>query len=230
MAQIKRLVQRMEGVNVSHEPQITPPASTGYELLEVNMGSLTFDIIGLAPGNSVPIPAFAKNSDLNLPEHTPDAFAIWVAPGPHLSGGSYALPILRGLLLLGSKLGSGLEGLRAYGWPPSGKLTAPDIFETEAESWAMGGLFPTSILISLKREVDGGLQSNGLSIFTRQELRLEPDLVDGSDDAGRLALRLVDQLVALGTVEVVEEFAGPDGNTLRLTPSSNGRFVRVSQC
>ena len=71
------------------------------------------------------------------------------------------------------------------------------------------------------------LQSMGLAYFTGQELRLEADLAMDADSSTRLGLRIAEMLAHRGPLEQVELFAGPDGGTVRLEPSGNGRFVRV---
>ena len=46
-------------------------------------------------------------------------------------------------------------------------------------------------------------------------------------DAVRLAVRLVNLLVGTGKLADTQRITAPDGGTLRLEPSANGRFVRV---
>jgi hypothetical protein len=73
----------------------------------------------------------------------------------------------------------------------------------------------------------GGIESRGLSYFTGQELRIEPGAAADEGQATLLALRLAGQLIYQGRLETTEQATAPNGATLRLEPSSNGRFVRV---
>ena len=74
---------------------------------------------------------------------------------------------------------------------------------------------------------DGGLQSQGIALFTGQELRLEPELVVDRAAAAKVALRLMHWMVETGTLREEARLTGPDGLPLRLEPSENGRFVRA---
>jgi hypothetical protein len=71
------------------------------------------------------------------------------------------------------------------------------------------------------------MQSEGLALFTGQELRIEPELAEDKAAAAKIAVRLIDLLVAEGTLAAPRRIAGADGSPLRLEPSANGRFVRV---
>jgi hypothetical protein len=73
------------------------------------------------------------------------------------------------------------------------------------------------------------MHSEGLALFTGQELRLEPELVRDPAAAAKLAVRLIDHLVERGRIAKQEVTAGPDEGSLRLEPSANGQFVRVWQ-
>jgi hypothetical protein len=72
------------------------------------------------------------------------------------------------------------------------------------------------------------MQSEGLAFFTGQELRIEPELAAAGPRAAQIALRLIHALVERGPVEGPENVLGPSGEPLRLQPSPNRRFVRVT--
>ena len=90
-----------------------------------------------------------------------------------------------------------------------------------------GGVFPGLGLAALVPTPDGGMHSQGLALFTGQELRLEPDLASDRATGAKIGLRLMHWLVEHGRLEAPERIPGPDGEPLRMEPSSNGRFVRV---
>jgi hypothetical protein len=225
---LRKAIAGVDGLSISHDPSSN--ADAGDEItnwVEVVMDGLSFDITGLAPEKPIAAPEFTWPNGAGDLSAISEAHVVIIAPGPHLTGGAYLLPILRGLLSLGARLGERMTGLLAYGWPPSKGLIDPALFNASADGWAKGGPFPASTLIRFKDAVDMGLQSEGLAVFTGQELRLEPDLVEDKNMALRLGMRLVDQLVLRGRIEQVEELTGPDGNKLCLEPSRNGKFVRV---
>jgi hypothetical protein len=227
-ASLKELISEIDGVSVSHDPSAPDSdVDASDDWLEVVIDGLTFDLSGLALETSIQLSDFSDTVDKLGLEEDAQFHAVSLVPGPHLTGGDYLLPILRGLFALGLRLGGRLEGLIAYGWQPANRLISTDQFRGDAENWIGGGSFPASILISFKDTPDRGLQSTGLAIFTGQELRLEPDVAEHRDTAHRLGLRLATQLVLRGRIDAVEEVTGPDGSPLRLEPSKNGKFVRV---
>lgn len=90
-----------------------------------------------------------------------------------------------------------------------------------------GGVFPAFCLAALAPTPDGGMQSEGLSLFTGQELRIEPELASDRVEAGKLAVRLLHWLYEHGRVVAPERVTVPDGPSVRLEPSPNLRFIRA---
>jgi hypothetical protein len=93
--------------------------------------------------------------------------------------------------------------------------------------WIEGGVFPGLGLTALAPNPDGGIHSEGLALFTGQELRIEPELMSDKAAGAKIAVRLIDYLVEVGQIGTSQRINGPDGRPLRLEPSANGRFVRV---
>ena len=188
---------------------------------------MTFDLFGLAPGPQVGVPLISHRMNV------PDGFlettceAICVIPGPHLSGGTNSLPVVRVMLRLVARLAAALQPVRAICWPPAAMLMGADFFCANARSWVNGGPFPAQVLTAFKQMSDGSLQSRGLAYFNGQELRIEPGSVGHYPTAALLAARLVQQLVPHGPLLQTEEVIAPDGSQMRLEPSGNGKFIRV---
>jgi hypothetical protein len=127
-------------------------------------------------------------------------------------------------------LGAGLAGLRgteAVAWHSARCWSPPEVYVDGVRRWVEGGVFPGLTLASLSLSPDMGLHSEGLALFTGQELRIEPELVDDRAEAAKLAVRLLDYLIERGRIAAPESIVGPDGAPLRLEPSANGRFVRI---
>ena len=82
-------------------------------------------------------------------------------------------------------------------------------------------------LTSLAVSPDGGMQSEGLSLFAGQELRIEPELIADMTAGAKIGVRLIDYMVERGRIDAPQKVTGPDGQPLRLEPSANGRFIRV---
>ena len=223
---IDRLAEGNGGFSISFAPEQSSsddPEAGGW--LELLASGLTFDLSGLAPGAAAESPPYRRS--LAIDEDSLHTFeALTLAPGPHLSGGARMLPIIRALAVLGASLAR-LEGVRAIAWHTSRCWSEPALYRDGVLRWVEGGVFPALTLTSLVMSPDGGMQSEGLALFTGQEIRLEPEIVDDSAEAAKLAVRLLDHLIERGKVDARDTIVGPNGSPLRLDPSPNGRFVRV---
>ncbi|MBO9498509.1 MAG: hypothetical protein J7496_10795 [Novosphingobium sp.] len=208
---------------VSHDP---PPDSDG-NWLELLVNGLTFDLKGLAPGNAEIHELHANLFDLPPGFNAFQYAALTLTPGPHLAAGAAMMPVVRSQMWLAMQLCE-LPGIVAVGWLPARTLSGPGHFRRSVTRWLEGGAFPALGLTALLKAPDGGMQSEGLAFFTGQELRLEPEIAGRGAGSAQLALRLIHELVERGPIERPEGATGPDGAALRLDPSPNRRFVRVS--
>ncbi|MEO0062907.1 MAG: hypothetical protein RLZZ08_1467 [Pseudomonadota bacterium] len=218
---------------ISHDPQgdAADPSGSGtpdatHLWVELLAKGLTFDLSGLATGEAAAPPPCAHLYGVPSEIAASPLEAITLAPGPHLAGGGGMLPVIRTLALLAARL-TALPGTIAVAWHPARCWSAPDQFRNQVLRWIDGGVFPGFCLAALAPMVDGGLQTEGLALFTGQELRIEPDAGDDRAADAKIAVRLLHQLVETGRVDAEQRFIGPAGDNLRLEPSANGRFVRV---
>lgn len=227
---VRELAEASPGFAISHDPgggegRGDGPAGAG-DWLELLANGLTFDLVGLAPGRTAPSPVAGNAVGLPAGFDPVGMQAITLQPGPHLAAGGAMLPVVRSLAWLAARLAD-LPGTRAVAWHPARSWCDPAHFRDSVLRWIDGGVFPGLSLASLTPMPDGGMQSQGLALFTGQELRLEPDVADDRAAGAKIALRVMHWLVESGAVENEERLAVFDGRTLRLAPSDNGRFVRV---
>lgn len=194
--------------------------------LELLANGLTFDLVGLAPGPPAPPPRCAHRYALPAEIEHEVQEAVTVRPGPHLAGGHTMIPVIRALAWLAAAL-SKIEGVDAIAWHPARCWSGPGYFRDGVLSWIDGGVFPGLSLTALAQSPDGGMHSEGLALFTGQELRIEPELMINKAEAAKLGVRLIDLLVESGRIDAPQRILAADGSPLRLEPSANRQFVRV---
>jgi len=200
--------------------------SSSDGLLEVLAAGLAFDLCGLSPAISEPMPDIAHYYGL------PDVFeadayeVVTLHPGAHLAGGENLLPVVRAMVGVASVL-TALPGAAAVIWHPARTAIGPANFARMVAGWLAGGAFPALGLTALQPTPEGGLISEGLAFFTGQELRIEP--ISGMDMSGlgKIAVRLIHRMVESAKVAVPCDLIGPHGELLRAEPINGGRVLRV---
>ena len=193
---------------------------------ELLANGLTFDLAGLAPGQ--PAATVPTGHMFGLPaDFSPGALeGLTLSPGPHLVSGGPMIPVLRCLAWLAAEL-AGLERLQAIAWRPARTVCGPAYFREAIMRWISGGAFPGLGLTALVPQADGAIESEGLALFTGQELRLEPDPGADQQQAVKVALRLLHWLVENGRVDHTMSLTGPSGETLLLEPRAEAGMVNV---
>ena len=215
---------------VSLEPE--EPDEAGYggvptvHWIELLANGLTFDLEGLAPGEPLALPPRAHVYGLPPEVQDRPLEAIRLLPGPHIAAGGRMLPVLRQMAWLAARLAA-LPGVQVVAWHAARTWCGPGHFRESVIRWMEGGAFPGLGLTALAPAQDGCLQSEGLALFTGQELRIDPALASDRAAAARLALRLLHWLVDNGRLDRPVHLAGPGGEPLLLEPSTNGHFVGV---
>ncbi|WP_296716836.1 hypothetical protein [Erythrobacter sp.] len=238
-------VSQQHSVSLSHDPVDEagphPVAADGEALrraeadaaphdqlwIELLRDGLTFDLAGLAPGQSLTPPVIARRFDFAAHPANAHLEVLGIAPGPHLSAGARTMPVLRGMLALARDLALHFEDLQAVFWPPSGSAIGRRFFESVVTAWLEGGAFPALGLIGFDETADGALQSIGLAFWIGQELRIEPPLSNDKVAATRLGVRLINQLVIVGGITESERIIAPDGTRLVMQTSRNSEYIRV---
>ncbi|KUO55688.1 MAG: hypothetical protein APF82_08075 [Sphingomonadales bacterium BRH_c42] len=199
----------------------------GRRWVELLRSGLTFDLVGLAPGEPTPIPETAHCFDFPDRETALSCEALLLQPGPHLAGGERSPPVVRELLALARDLARHFEHLRAVVWPHSHSVIGKRFFESTITVWLDGGAFPALGLTAFSQTDDGALQSVGLEYFIGQELCIEPPLAADKLAATRLGIRLINQLVLTGGIAGDERVMGPDGSSLILRLADDPHLIRV---
>lgn len=227
MRALRAAVADVTGLTLAQELRDTeggPPA--GCELLHAGM---TFDLIGLAPGEGAgfPLPVHRFGPPDAEPADLRGCEAIALQPGPHLVAGARGLPVMKGLLAVASALLVGVPQARGAIWPPARAFLAPDYLASIARAWLDRGAFPAPGLAALADTSDGGLCSQGLAWFAGQELRIAPALAKDRAAGIRLGLRLIERLAAEGRITAQQAAMGPDGDRIVLEPTRAGTVVRV---
>jgi hypothetical protein len=230
-AAIREFAERHRGFTVSFDPAeggegADPPDAAEPAWLELLASGLTFDLVGVGPRPPSELPPCVHAYALAANTETARLEAMTIRPGPHLAGGHAMRPVVRSLAWLAAAL-SEIDGVEAVAWHPARSWCGADYFRDGVRRWIEGGVFPGLGLTALAVAPDGGMQSEGLSLFAGQDLRIEPELMLDKAAGAKIGIRLIDYLVEAGPIDAPQQLTGPDGQALRLEPSANGRFVRV---
>lgn len=207
---------------VSHRPH----GVTGW--LELHVGGLTFDLLGLAPGpgREPPSPVHV----FGLPQDVArfDFEAMWLVPGAHIAAGASLLPVVGAMTGVAAVLARHLP-VKAVCWHPAQSWMDAGYFIRIIDTWRDGGAFPVLGLVPLARTDDGALVSHGLRFFTGQEILLQCHPREELSDTVQLAGRIVVELIEQGGLAGTQEVAGPDGEVLLARAEPQEGLVRISR-
>ena len=187
---------------------------------------LTFDVTGLAPQPPIEVPVSVHSFGMAPGKDIARFQAVMIEPGPHLAAGGAMFPVVRTMAMIAAHLAQ-LEGVQAVAWHPARAVSEADYFRRSVLRWIEGGAFPGLGLTALVPTSAGGLQSEGLALFTGQELRLRADVAADRAEGAKIALRLLSWLVEHGRITESFSFTGPAGETLLLEPVDNFGIVEV---
>lgn len=203
------------------------PREATLSWLELLSSGLTFELSGIAPGQSLDMPIAGQLFDIKDANGPMEWEAVCLAPGAHLSGGERALPVIRVMMALARDLVSHFETLAAVAWMPASAMIGRRYFDSTVSAWLSGGPFPAPGLAAFNASEGGSLRSVGLAHFIGQEIVIDPLLANDRLAATRLASRIVNQLVLTGKLSEREDIIAPDGSRLVMTPEAGGAEVHV---
>lgn len=214
---IAALAARERSFSISHRP------AGDASWLELLVNGLTFDLAGLAPAGPAQPPPIAHW--YGVADRDTGGEALSLAPGPHLAGGRAMPPVIRAASSLAVILAK-LAGVGHVCWHAARNAVGSQPFIRSVSDWLAGGAFPALGLTSIFPAPDRAMRSEGLSLFTGQELRLEPGHGAVADDA-KLAVRLIDRLVAHGRVTAPATWTIDPAGTVQIEPAGTGETVRA---
>ncbi|WP_162925344.1 hypothetical protein [Aurantiacibacter odishensis] len=221
---MRRLADTDGQFSISFDPSAEGGQEEGW--LELLANGLTFDCTGLAPQVGSEVPDLAHSYALPPAFSADEHQAISIRPGPHLSAGGAMFPVVRTLAMIAASLAA-LDGVQAVAWHPARCAVDAGYFRRTVSNWIEGGVFPALGLAALASDGNGGVRSEGLSLFTGQELHVRPEVANDMAEGSKIALRLLDWLVENGRITESFSFTGPSGETLRLEPVDNLGIVEV---
>lgn len=198
----------------------------GRHWAELLANGLTFDLSGLAPGPGEALEKGAHFYGFEGPVDFSACEAMRLVPGPHLVSGGPMIPVVRCLAWLAAELAT-LEGLQGVLWKPARTVSSPTYFREGVTRWIGGGPFPGLGLTALVPQDDDTMISEGLALFTGQELVLDKAIARDRAQAAKLAVRLLHWLVETGPIQQRQSLTGPSGETLMLEPDLQLGLVRV---
>ena len=234
---VRDALQAADGVSLSIDRSSSPDGAQSGDDRDVDPGFI--EVVGSGVSADLTgfvTPAAAERNAASTtypradsdPIREPESFgALALSPGPHLSGPVMNASILKTLCRMALALGRELPGTVGYGWSDGATFHFPDAFGDALANWEEGGRFPVDLFVGFRSDLDGGLSSRGLHVFTGQEIRLDPPLVADPSEGRRLAARLAEQLIPIGKIDGTQQFTLPDGRIITLERSLNGRFARA---
>lgn len=212
---LAELGERTGAFTVTHRD----PASPGW--IEVLRDGLTFDIAGLSPDQPVQIERSLDHA-IGLPNglDLTTLEAIGIRPGPHLAGAEHLLPVVRVAAALIAVMAQ-IPDAVAVSWLPAGSAVSPIWFKQAVDAWVQGGPFPAMALTGLAR-TPSKMASEGLAFLIDQEFTLYASDRKLQERDVRVAVRLVDWLVAHGPVEEPREVVLSGVGPVWLEPDREG--------
>lgn len=194
--------------------------------VELLANGLTFDLSGLAGGPPESVDMGVHRYGLDDSVDLSGCEMVRLVPGPHLVSGGPLIPVVRCLAWLAAEL-STLDGLAAVCWRSARSVCGPVYFHESIGRWLGGGAFPGLGLTALIACQDGSMASEGLALFTGQELHIDPRIAEDPAQAAKLAVRLLHWLVENGRLEESQSLIGPSGEALLLEPRREEGIVWV---
>jgi len=177
---------------VSH----APPEGEGWA--EILRDGLTFDLRGLSGGHKKTLPIIEHSVGISMGQGE-DLAVLQICPGPHISGAQQLLPVIRVAAALTGCLAK-IAQPRAICWIPARNALAPELFNRAVKPWLEGGPFPAIALASIHRNASGEMATTGLKFLIGQEFTLSGDSGTSREHLARVAVRLIDWLVAHGPI------------------------------
>ncbi|MGB3796117.1 MAG: hypothetical protein WA957_07425 [Alteraurantiacibacter sp.] len=222
--QVRALAETCDRFSISLDTSASGGEEEGW--LELLANGMTFDLTGLEPRGCIDMPEPAHRFGIPQGFDPAQQQALLIQPGPHLAAGGAMFPVVRTLAVVAASLAA-LDSVTAVAWHPARTVTNADFFRRSVMGWIEGGPFPGLGLAALFATDDGGLQSEGLALFTGQELYMMPEVVTDRSEASKIALRLLNWMVENGRITQSLSFTAPSGETLRLEPVDNSGIVKV---
>ena len=222
LAEIRDMLDAPELAGFGASLSFYPEPEEGWA--EVLVNGLTFDLAGLAPfkPGSYPEPS----THFGTKQETGALEAITIVPGDHIRTSMPVMPLVRAMTALIANLSLPLEA-KGVLWAPARTLMEPGYFARVIMNWQSGGVFPALGLTAIDHCEDGSAVTSGLSYFIGQEALIQSGPGEDRAATAKLAIRVVDYLVANGPVERLRALSGIADEPLTAVPAEDGQLVRI---
>ena len=197
--------------------------------LEVIVDGLSFDIQGLGPGVPTAHPEIGHYADGAIDLATSEVEVVALTPAPNISLASGELPIVQAMMELAVGLTTAWTRSIAVVWGPGRVAATPGFFSSAVARWVRGGPFPTQALVGFAENGEETLRSEGAAFFVGQEIEVTGSIARATDMARGIGARVFNHLLLNGRLNDVAHIQGRDGTVLRLAPTGDGAWLRVSE-
>lgn len=194
---------------------------------ELVVSGITFKLNGLGDGQSCQSSAADTLIDIASTYLLDRSETLCLSLGDHVRSGGKSTAIIRVMIECARIIVSAFPNCIGVSWESARIVASPKFFLAQAQEWDNKGQFPIRFFVIIRPSIDEGIESRGLELFTGQELRIEPEIVHAMPDVNLLSERLAVTLALHGGLDAIQTYTAPDGTTLKLEPSVNGRYVRV---
>lgn len=213
---------------IQTEFSLTENKYQNLKRIEIVYGGMTFEVEQFNKNQTQQILGkYCTNTLFSAPaEKGVESIGLW--PSNHLASGKHLRSINSALLNIAKMLGQNLS-VSQIGWLPANHCLEFGHFVEAVDDYLSGGPTPILLQIAIAKKKDKTLETQGLSYFANQEIRLSYPLEMSESDAIKRLVRVCHDIAVNGNIN--KEFSTDglvQGEKLNFKPSSDLTLLAVN--